>query len=77
MGTRNDPAAARIFELSIDGMAREACVRSVRNVLERIQGATGAEVASENARATMTYERARTDVKTLKEAVTDADYQAA
>jgi copper chaperone len=53
------------------------CVHSVKNVLERIQGVTSAEVSLEKAQATVTYDPAKADVNRMKEAVTDAGYQVA
>jgi len=76
-GTRNEPAAARIYELSIDDMARGTRVRSVRGALEGIRGVSAAAVSLKNAQTTMAYEPARIDVKTGKESVTDASYQVA
>jgi copper chaperone len=71
------PAPASTVEFAIDGMTCGGCVRSVKNVLESIQGVISAEVSLERARATVTYDPAKADVNRMKEAVTDAGYQIA
>jgi len=63
--------------LKVNGMTCGGCVRSVKNVLESIQGITSAEVSLEKAQATVTYDPAKADVNRMKEAVTDAGYQVA
>ena len=77
MDSPNVPAPARTVELVIDGMTCGGCVRSVKNVLESIQGVTSAEVSLEKAQATVTYDPAKADVNRMREAVTDAGYQVA
>ena len=61
--------------LKVNGMTCGGCVRSVKNVLESIQGVTSAEVSLEKAQASVTYDPAKADVNRMKEAVTDAGYQ--
>lgn len=63
--------------LKVKGMTCGGCVRSVRNVLESIQGVTSAEVSLEKAQATVTYDPAKADVNRMREAVIDAGYQVA
>ena len=63
--------------LKVNGMTCGGCVRSVKNVLEGIQGVSGAEVSLEKAQATVTYDPAQVNVIRMKEAVTDAGYQVA
>jgi copper chaperone len=63
--------------LKVNGMTCGGCVRSVKNVLEGIQGVSRAEVSLEKAQATVSYDPAQADVKRMKEAVTDAGYQVA
>lgn len=63
--------------LIVNGMTCGGCVRSVKNVLEGIQGVSSAEVSLEKAQATVTYDPAQADVNRMKEAVTDAGYQVA
>jgi len=53
------------------------CVRSVKNLLEGIQGISSGVVSLEKAQATVTYDPAQADVNRMKEAVTDAGYQVA
>jgi len=61
--------------LKVNGMTCGGCVRSVKKVLESIQGVSRAEVSLEKAQATVTYDPAKADVDRMKEAVTDAGYQ--
>ena len=63
--------------LKVNGMTCGGCVRSVKNVLESIQGVISAEVSLEKAQATVTYDPAKADVNRMREAVTDAGYQVA
>ena len=63
--------------LKVNGMTCGGCVRSVKNVLESIQGVNSAEVSLEKAQATVTYDPAKADVNAMREAVTDAGYQVA
>lgn len=63
--------------LKVNGMTCGGCVRSVKNVLEGIQGVSRAEVSLEKAQATVSYDPAQADVKRMKEAITDAGYQVA
>ncbi|HEV8695935.1 MAG TPA: copper ion binding protein [Lysobacter sp.] len=63
--------------LKVKGMTCGGCVRSVKSVLESIQGVSGVEVSLEKAQATVTYDPAKADVNSMKEAVTDAGYQVA
>jgi len=63
--------------LKVNGMTCGGCVRSVKNVLESIQGVTSAEVSLEKAQAAVTYDPAKADVNRMKEAVSDAGYQVA
>ncbi|HEV8259974.1 MAG TPA: heavy-metal-associated domain-containing protein [Burkholderiales bacterium] len=63
--------------LKVKGMTCSGCVRSVKNVLESIQGVSAAEVSLEKAQATVTYDPVKADVNTMKEAVTDAGYKVA
>ncbi|HEV8647028.1 MAG TPA: heavy-metal-associated domain-containing protein [Burkholderiales bacterium] len=63
--------------LKVNGMTCGGCVRSVKNVLESIQGVSSVEVSLDKAQATVTYDPAKTDVNRMSEAVTDAGYQVA
>jgi copper chaperone len=63
--------------LRINGMTCGGCVRSVKNVLEGIQGVSSADVSLEKAQATVTFDPMQADLNKMKEAVTDAGYQVA
>ena len=63
--------------LRVNGMTCGGCVRSVKNVLESIQGVSSAEVSLEKAQATVTFDPMQANLNKMKEAVTDAGYQVA
>jgi copper chaperone len=63
--------------LKVNGMTCGGCVRSVKSVLESIQGVSGAKVSLDKAQATVTYDPAKADVNRMREAVPDAGYQVA
>jgi copper chaperone len=63
--------------LRINGMTCGGCVRSVKNVLEGIQGVSSADVSLEKAQATVTFDPMQADLNKMKEAVSDAGYQVA
>ena len=63
--------------LKVSGMTCGGCVRSVKNVLESIQGVSSAEVSLERAQATVIFDPTKADLTRMKEAVTDAGYQVA
>jgi copper chaperone len=63
--------------LKVNGMTCQGCVRSVKNVLERLPGVSQAEVSLERAEARVTYDPAKSAQVDLKRAVEDAGYEAA
>ena len=62
------------LELPIEGMTCASCVRRVEKVLSATDGVQAADVNYALARATVTYDPARTSPKVLAEAVTSAGY---
>jgi copper chaperone len=62
--------------LSITGMTCEGCVRSVKKVLEGVQGVAAAEVSLEQGQARVTFDPAQASLAQLKQAVEDAGYEA-
>ncbi len=61
--------------LNIKGMTCMGCVSSIRNILEKIPGVSGAEVSLEDAQVTIQFDAARTDVDQLKHAIEDAGFE--
>jgi copper chaperone len=63
--------------LKINGMTCSGCVRSVKKVLEGVQGVRSAQVSLERGEATVELERNTSDaVAALKAAVEAAGYEA-
>jgi copper chaperone len=63
--------------LKVNGMTCQGCVRSVKDVLERLPGVAHAEVSLERAEARVTYDPATSAQADLKRAVEEAGYEAA
>lgn len=63
--------------LKVNGMTCGGCVRSVKTVLEKIQGVTAAEVSLEKGQAVVTHDPAKASLSRLREAVIDAGYEVA
>jgi copper chaperone len=62
--------------LKINGMTCTGCVRSVKKVLEGVQGVRNVAVSLERGEATVELDRAPGDALTaLKAAVSDAGYE--
>lgn len=64
---------SRDLKLAVSGMACEGCVSSVRNLLERVPGVTGAKVVLEPGSAVVSGSAAVAD---LVKAVEAAGYEA-
>ncbi len=62
--------------INIKGMTCMGCVRSVKNVLERIPGVSNADVSLEDAQVTLQYDAAITGIDQLKQAIKDAGFEA-
>ncbi|MDO8436940.1 MAG: heavy metal-associated domain-containing protein [Nitrosomonadaceae bacterium] len=62
--------------INIKGMTCMGCVRSVKNVLERIPGVSNADVSLENAQVTIQHDAAITDSDQFKQAIKDAGFEA-
>jgi copper chaperone len=61
--------------LTIKGMTCMGCVSSIRTILEKIPGVSGAEVSFEDAQVTIQFDAARTGVDQLKLAIEDAGFE--
>lgn len=62
--------------LKIGGMTCQGCVRSVKKVLERVDGVQSAAVSLDPAQAQVVFDPGRATVAQLKAAVEDAGYEA-
>lgn len=59
----------------IDGMTCDKCVQTITNALKRVNGVKDVGVDGQGATATVTYDRTKTDVPALHEAVLNAGYK--
>ncbi len=62
--------------INIKGMTCMGCVKSVKNVLERIPGVSNADVSLEGAQVTIQYDDEITGSDQLKQAIKDAGFEA-
>ena len=60
--------------LNVKGMTCMGCVRSVKNVLEPLPGVSNVEVILDTGKVTLTFDPAKSDIKTFKPAIEDAGY---
>ena len=63
--------------MDVQGMTCSGCVASVTRVLKSVPGVADAQVTLTPARATVTYDPAKTDVGALRNAIEDAGYDVA
>jgi len=70
-------AAERTVTLAVKNMYCAACPHTVKASLEAVPGVATAVVSYEDKTATVTYDDARTDVKALTAATTNAGYPSA
>ena len=63
-------------ELKVEGMDCEGCVKSVTRMLSGVAGVSGVEVSLEKAKATVSYDPAKSGPADFKRAVERAGYKA-
>ncbi len=63
--------------LKVKGMTCQGCVKSVKSVLEGIDGVGRAEVSLEKGEAQVEYDPMRTNDETLRAAIEGAGYEVA
>jgi copper chaperone len=63
-------------ELKVEGMDCEGCVKSVTRMLSGVPGVTSVDVSLAQARAKVTYDRAKSGIAEFKRAVERAGYKA-
>ena len=61
--------------INIKGMTCMGCVRSIKNVLEKISGVSSAEVSLEDAQVTIEYDAAITGIDQFKQAIEEAGFE--
>ena len=61
--------------MNINGMTCMGCVRSVKNVLEKISGVSGADVSLENEQVTIQHDAEQANVNHFKEAIMGAGFE--
>lgn len=63
--------------IRVDGMSCGGCVRNVTGVLKALPGVLEAEVRLEDAAARVQFDPAQVSVEALRQAITDAGFDAA
>jgi copper chaperone len=61
--------------LNINGMTCMGCVNSIKNVIEKISGVSGADVSLENKQVTIRYDPERTNINQFKNAIVGAGFE--
>lgn len=62
--------------INIKGMTCMGCVRSIKNVLEKMPGVRSAEVSLEDAQVTIEYDASLTSIDQFKLAIEEAGFEA-
>jgi len=62
--------------LKVQGMTCQGCARSVKKVLESVEGVQSADVSLDRGEARVVYDPGRASLERLKAAVAAAGYQA-
>lgn len=68
-------AAVRTVTLSVPGMYCEVCPITVRKALEKVPGVSRVNVSFKKKEADVTFDDAKTSVKTLEDATFEAGYE--
>lgn len=67
-------AAIKTVSLAVPGMTCATCPITVKRALNKVDGVTKVEVSYEKKEAVVTFDDAKTAVKTLTDATTNAGY---
>ena len=62
--------------LEIEGMHCEGCVNRIKKVLKGLDGVNDAKVSLENKNAVIEYDEDKIEIEDLKQAVSDAGFEA-
>ncbi len=69
---------ADVFEtrvLGIEGMTCDNCVRTLTKALQKIEGVKDVRVERESARASITFDKTKTDMPAIHEAILRSGYK--
>ena len=61
--------------LNINGMTCMGCVNSIKNVVEKVSGVSGADVSLENKQVKIQYDPEITNINQFKEAIVGAGFE--
>lgn len=61
--------------LNINGMTCMGCVNSIKNVVEKVSGVSGADVSLENKQIEIQYDPEITNINQFKEAIVGAGFE--
>jgi len=61
--------------LNINGMTCMGCVNSIKNVVEKVSGVSGADVSLENKQVKIQYDSEITNINQFKEAIVGAGFE--
>jgi copper ion binding protein len=75
--TSRSNAGLETREIGIEGMTCDHCVRRVAQALQRVEGVSEVSVSREYARARVTFERTKTDIPALHDAILKSGYKPA
>jgi mercuric ion binding protein len=67
-------AATKTLTLNVPGMTCPTCPITVKKALNKVQGVSKVDVNYEKKQAIVTFDDAKTDIKALVKATTDAGY---
>ena len=75
-GETQNPTELETRELTIAGMGCDNCVRKLERALRAKEGVTAVQVDGIKGRATITFDRTRTNVAELQDVVAKSGYRA-
>lgn len=75
--SRKDAGYMTTTTIAIQGMTCSGCVNSVTKALNAVDGVQTVDVSLEQNSATVTFDDAKVDLGSLKEAIEDAGYDVA
>lgn len=61
--------------LNINGITCMGCVNSIKSVVEKVSGVSGADVSLENKQVKIHYNPEKTNIKQFKEAIVGAGFE--
>lgn len=61
--------------LNINGMTCMGCVNSIKNVVEKVSGVSGADVSLENKQVKIQYDPEKTNINQFKEAIVGTGFE--